>query len=366
MTNIVKNNGETYEVENATGTKVSVWWGDGPEQVSLERCNRVQIYPDLRFYFSGTGWAQTARHTPEEAQEICAALGLNLELVDPDYDPRKPVSQVVKNDYQRVRFPNLGQSFEGWLKIRNDYNWRNGRGGGEIYISHNFHVRFSSIGEWKKLGEKRVRSLCEALGLKFELENPRKGVEALVGQDGHLTVNQATLLAIAGYGPRAGEWERSKGLVFRLAGYRDYPWERYDWNSYSLKEARQIAHGMISRARRGIKKNFPGLKRHLKFDDYQAVMFWRIAKEGFTLVKVGQTITLKKSGGSRFGSGDAWGTWKEWGDVNKKDISSNNNGFVVTGEVKVTFDQGPAAVFTAAGDGINGGRTFWRRLVVAE
>jgi hypothetical protein len=182
--------------------------------------------------------------------------------------------------------------------------------------------------------------------------------------DGELTTNIEALMAMAGHGPEAGQWERTQaGLVYQLCSGRRHP-------SVSPRLAKQVhheAHLVIQSARQWIHNNLRSFKRHVELTDYEAVQLWKAGRKARIIrVKLGDTILIETSQGSYFGSGGGWGRHVEWGEFTREWVETDDNGFTTHPYYKYTFDQGPAVVYSAAGDGINGGRTFWRRLYVAE
>jgi hypothetical protein len=183
--------------------------------------------------------------------------------------------------------------------------------------------------------------------------------------DGELNVNLEDLLSMAGYGPKTTHWEYEGGLVhFLILGKRSE-----HFGPFEVHEVRREALQIIEKARRWIHSELRGFKRYIKLTEWDAVQLWKLSTmRGSTIVrcKVGDTVNIPRQGESHFGSGEAWGVWKVYGEVTENVTESHDTGFVDKETVSVTFDHGPAVVYSAAGDRVNEGRTFYRKLYVAE
>jgi hypothetical protein len=274
------------------------------------------------------------------------------------------MASVLKNDNEEVAFKMAGQSFQvSWKsgkavgmieipdamsdphRVERDTVW------GRIAVTHDLRIRCGLYCTTDPLDHSQLREIAKKLGLRFELDNPQVRV---------LAVGETTALQLAGVSPLdySSAWDirPDEGLAYFQGG-------RF---VYSLEDARKVATKVIADARRWIHQTLPGLVRNLELTDHDAVqLFWKARKATIIRVKVGETHEVPWAGGSYFGSGGGWGKWMIWGNVTETSGQRHDNGFCVEGTTFVTFNS-PSAVYTASGDGINGGRVFYRKLFVTE
>lgn len=161
--------------------------------------------------------------------------------------------------------------------------------------------------------------------------------------------------------PEYGYWVRQGDFVIWTTAIGK-PYELLRISDVEKELARRVGE-----ARRWINQTFPGFLRRLKLTDVQVVeLFNQGSHASIIRYNVGEDANVSWQGHSYFGSGGASGTWKIWGAVSEvQETGSHDNGFVKSGSTKIHFD-GPAALYTYAGDSINGGRTFWRELHIAD
>lgn len=188
-------------------------------------------------------------------------------------------------------------------------------------------------------------------------------VKPLRDQAGELQLNWRSILAAAGYGGPTEDWEVEGGKVYHI-----YLGERNPrLGPYSEASLRKEAKRIVTEGRRWCRQAFPGLVRSLELDEFNLVQLYRQARRAdIQRVRVGEEVRVGYSTGSYFGRGGGWGNFMIYGDVDQEQLEESDNGFVRGGAYKITFSKGPAAVYSAAGDSINGGRTHYKILIVAE
>jgi hypothetical protein len=194
---------------------------------------------------------------------------------------------------------------------------------------------------------------------------------SLFNERGDLRYNQKAILEMAGIRPTKRPmggfvWHTDEnGLVWwKFLGKLDP-----EIGPYSAREARREAAKIVARARRWLRETAPGFTRRVKLSDWEVFHLYEIAHSGkvdITFHKVGESIEVGRGGTAYFGSGGGWGRWEVFGQISERAVSSRDNGFAVYETVEVTFDHGPAILYTASGDGINGGRLFWKGLLIAQ
>lgn len=282
------------------------------------------------------------------------------------------MSTIIRNDGKYAFFDkNLADGKMLRLKFKGEENVIEIRmgfhGTNTIEVTSDFRVQVSGyiLSDSHEPEDLRIR-LAE-VGLVLEVnstEAERASVKPLRNKMGELDTNIDSLMGMAGYGPEAHLWETtSNGLVYYICLGRRHP----DVAPRLASEVRSEAHKIVESARIWIHQNMRGFKRAVKMDNWDAVQLWKVAQKATIIrVKLGETVEVETSTGSYFGSGGGWGRHEEWGQFTREWVKSDDNGFTTHPFYRYTFDKGPAVVYTATGDGINGGRTHWRKLYVAE
>ncbi|MDQ3008023.1 MAG: hypothetical protein M3Q81_00330 [bacterium] len=189
--------------------------------------------------------------------------------------------------------------------------------------------------------------------------------QSLRNERGELIYRPDALLAMAGYGRLAVEWEHSGGLIYLISLGRRHP----NVGPFNEVKVRREANKIIQKARTWVNQNLRAFKRHVKLTELEAVMLWKFSThEKFEIVrcKVGDTVVVARAGFSTFGSGGSWSQFELFGQVTEEVLGQHVTTFFTQEKVLVTFDQGPAAIYVAAGDAIGSGRVFHRKLYVAE
>lgn len=242
-------------------------------------------------------------------------------------------------------------------------------GNNAVEVTSDFRVLVSGYRMSDPHEPEDLRIRLAEVGLRLEIvtaEEERKSVQPLRNDRGELTTNVDSIMAMAGHGPEARQWETTdNGLVYLLCLGRRHP----EVPPRLAREVRHEAHLIIAASRQWIHANLRSFKRHVQLSDWEAVQLWKAANHTqieIIRVKVGETIMVETSDGSYFGSGGGWGNHQEWGKFTRQWIETQDTGFITFPKHSYTFDQGPAVVYTAAGDSINGSRLSWRKMYIAE
>ena len=172
-------------------------------------------------------------------------------------------------------------------------------------------------------------------------------------------------MAKAGFGPEAKDYEHADGLVFA----KD-PWggRLASCDPYFLWEVTDAAQALIDSALNWAEDNLKTSTIRaldLEHNPYKAVLIHQRMKDcrwEILRLKVGDTVEVPWQG-SRGG----WGSVSAYGEFSKVEGGENeDNGFCTSGTEMFQFDKGPCIVFTSAGDDLNGGRSFYRKIFIAE
>jgi hypothetical protein len=138
---------------------------------------------------------------------------------------------------------------------------------------------------------------------------------------------------------------------------------------FPRNEVQELAFRLVKEAREWLKEFAPSLNSQLRDGEAALLHYYVFEKKAQVLrVKLGEPVRVEKGGSSYFGSGGAWGVWEIFGAPPKPKeevVKEFDNGFAVDREVVVTFSA-PGAIYSASGDSINGGRVFFRLLIIAE
>lgn len=232
----------------------------------------------------------------------------------------------------------------------------------KLYVDH-----MHGYIETEVLNVQSAQAIAHKLGFVLHILTPEEE-SALVHplrKDGELQMNLEALLSAHGVGPDAAAWRKTdNGLVYYAYDER---YMIYGPKFYSIKAVAHEVHLITERARQWIHDELRGFKRHVKLDDYKAIQLWKVGKDASIIfVKLGESFELTTQTGQKFGSGGAWSKESFWGGkVRSQVLFERDTGFVSQTTGKFHFTE-PGAMFVAAGDDINGGRTFYRKLYVTK
>lgn len=264
------------------------------------------------------------------------------------------MSKVIKNDGVAVFLPKEANGLQITLPFKGEAQILNivigWFGNNTLLVTHDMRVELMGRLPSDPLSEKELVALTEHLGLEFELDNPKDRVQPYPS-------HWREIMAIAGYGEKAINWEVKDGLAFKVS----YPGRRLAGiGPYRFREVKKRANKLIGKARRYLHAAFPALMRHLKqLDEFQLVEFYQRVASANVLRTTGGTITIdRKTGG---GNGSL--LWRSHGqDPVTKMIYGGNYGsteqVIIYGEadfsqtpeqITICF-QGPGAVLHRYGN----------------
>lgn len=256
----------------------------------------------------------------------------------------RPVSLPDEANGKVVHLPYKGQVGEVKLSLGFGAQCIN-----RVRVHSDLSLEFSGCAQGDPMEESACRALLAQIGLQLELDDPASRIKPLRGSGWDTWRDLSEMIG------GQGSWKTEGDLVFHVvSGNRS--WEV---GPFSRREAEKMFNGLLSEARSWIHEMFPTLRRlHLAPAD-AVELYQRGRRADIVRVKVGQIVNLTKAGSSYFGSGGGYGVWVTFGCEPKVEVVlETDDGFARDETVRITFPS-PGAVYTAAGDGINGGRVFF-------
>lgn len=276
------------------------------------------------------------------------------------------MSQIIKNDGVNVRFPDSAngnflqlQSGDEVYKIQVCLGMH---GTNVVRLTSDFRIQVSGFTLSEPQNRDFIVAVLEELGFIFEEDDPRSRIEPLRDERGDLRRGWKNVLAMAGYPDPSdsmteGYETTPDGLVYAICNRQRHP----SIAPVLALEVRREAAILIATANRWLHANLRSFKRSVKLTPFEVVQLYMRAKnENVSVIEVdpSESVDTRYWDPPSFGSGGGWSVWTVYGLVTKGESSDR--------AVTVTFDKGPAVVFTAAGDSINGGRTFYRKMYVVK
>lgn len=274
---------------------------------------------------------------------------------------------TIRNNGQDVSFPCEadGKSLRLQNKDGSEYSIQvrlGMHGTNAVRLTHDFRVMVSGYTLSESQSRDVIIARLEGLGLVFQEDNPRERVQPLRDEHGDLTRGWKDILEMAGYEvprlPMTEGFETTPdGLVFKITNR-----QRHSGVPPVLaREVRREAGKLIAAANRWLHENLRSFKRVVKLTPFEAVELYMRAKSSQVSVveiELGEEVETRSWDPPSFGSGGGWSTWTVYGRVTEGETTKETK--------KVVFNHGPAAVYSAAGDAINGGRVFYRLLYVVS
>lgn len=269
---------------------------------------------------------------------------------------------VIRNDGRDVFFPETASGKKLFFQDGSFVDIYLGfMGTNVVRLTADYRVQVSGYTLSETQTPEFIVPVLKELGFAFEEDNPRSRVEHLRDEHGNLCRGWKDILEMAGHEvprwPATEGFETTNGLVFKICNAQRHP----EVAPVLSREVRREASILISAANRWLHENLRSFKRSVKLTPFQAVELYMRAKNSqveCVEVELGSTVETKYWEAPSFGSGGGWSTWTVYGEVTHQGDSKNSR--------SVLFDQGPAVIYSAAGDAINGGRNFHRVLYVVS
>lgn len=209
----------------------------------------------------------------------------------------------------------------------------------------------------------QIEAVLSPFNVEFKMYSKDMGYRPVFNEKGEIDLPWKQVLLLAGLRQRETmdlRVYRTGGFVFTSALGGIFH-EDTSSEPYLEKDVRKAANMLVAQANRWLHENLRSLKRAVKLTPFEAIELYKRAQNAKVQVievKLGDTVETKWWDSPSFGSGGGWSNWTVYGQVTKVGSDKNSR--------TVIFDQGPAVIYTAAGDAINDGRVFYRKLYVCK